>query len=88
MTTLVVSVGGSPEPVLRAVNELKPNRIVWLVSKQTKPSLDGIRDAIEKKPSWQKEICTPNAEDITVTFDAVHEQLGPTLASGVSGPRT
>jgi CRISPR-associated protein (TIGR02710 family) len=80
VTTLVVSVGGSAEPVIRAVSDLKPERIVWLVSEQTRATLESVRAALAVKPSWQKEICTPDAEDITATFDAVHQQLGPTLA--------
>lgn len=64
---LLMSVGGSPEPVICAINRLRPECLCFFVSEEAKGSIDrDIIPCIEQRPERWDQIVTPDQEDLKV----------------------
>jgi len=73
---MVVSVGGTPAPIIFCLNKSKPKYICFFISKQTKKMLDEeILPALNFKPSHFDWIITPNAELLTDCYSHLVKKL-------------
>jgi CRISPR-associated protein (TIGR02710 family) len=82
---MLVSLGGSPEPVCYTLNQQQPAYIVFFVSLQTASEIQDILCDLTYRCQDFDRIVTPAAEDLDACYQAVREQLpGKLLHWGVT----
>ncbi|MEW6374623.1 MAG: TIGR02710 family CRISPR-associated CARF protein, partial [Thermodesulfobacteriota bacterium] len=73
---MVVSVGGTPTPVIHSLSHMKPKYICFFVSKQTKRMLhEEILPNLNFKPLFYDLIMTPNAELLLDCYSVLSSTL-------------
>lgn len=73
---LLISVGGSPDPVVFSINRLRPECLCFFASEETKNIIDvGIIPKMEQPPKRWDQIITPNAEDLLKCCQALLKDL-------------
>lgn len=75
LKTVIVSVGGSPSPVVFSLNKLKPKQILFFVSKNSRKEIQGIVERLEFKPQRIEIIVTVSAENLSECFEILLEKL-------------
>jgi len=76
---MLVSLGGSPEPVLFTLNQQRPAHVVFFVSPQSEAELQTIIKGLDFPCKFDR-IMSPSAEDLGACYRAVREQLPARLA--------
>lgn len=74
--TILISVGGSPQPIIKSLNEQKPDYICFFTSEPTKDSTE--RDVLPNlsfKPRHWDWIVTPNAEGLSECYKEIVTKL-------------
>ena len=71
MKNLVLSVGGTVDPLVKSIELIKPNRVIFIASQETKSNI--IKDVIsltkEREPQYKHQIITlEDAEDLHEAF--------------------
>jgi CRISPR-associated protein (TIGR02710 family) len=77
---MLVSLGGSPEPVLYTLNQQRPEYVLFFVSPQTAPQIQEIIRALSYRCHDFDRIVTPAAEDLGVCYQALRQRLPDILA--------
>jgi len=73
---IVVSVGGTPAPVVFALNQARPEYICFFVSQQTRKMIeDEILPGLEFKPRHYDWITTPNADLLSESYSQLTKKL-------------
>ncbi|WP_305046705.1 TIGR02710 family CRISPR-associated CARF protein [Geoalkalibacter sp.] len=63
--TMLVSVGGSPEPVIFSLNQRRPEYVIYFTSRASRKTVrESIEPALEYKPRDHEIIVTPDEEDL------------------------
>jgi len=69
---LLISVGGSPEPVIYSINELKPECLCFFASAETRSIINNdILPKIVDRPVWMAEVITEDADDLLTCYRAI-----------------
>src|SRR5215510_15851430 len=76
---MLMSLGGSPEPVLFTLNQQRPAYVVFFVSPQSEVELQTIIKGLDF-PHRFACIVSPSAEDLGDCYRALREQLPARLA--------
>lgn len=71
----MVSVGGSPEPIIRLLNSYKPRYVAFFCSKESAQKLYDIIKALEYSPQNYEKIETENAEDILKCYEVLQDEI-------------
>jgi len=78
--TLVVSVGGTPSPIIFALNKAKPDYICFFISEETKKMMEeNILPGLRYQPRHHDWIMTPNPELLSECYGALMKFLPPML---------
>jgi CRISPR-associated protein (TIGR02710 family) len=77
---ILVSLGGSPEPVIHTLNQQQPEYIGFFVSLQTAQEIQEIIRALSYRCRDFDRIVTPSAEDLEACYQALSEALPAMLA--------
>lgn len=73
---ILVSVGGSPQPIIRSLNEQKPEYICFFTSEATKDSTEkDVLPNLSFKPRHWDWIVTPNAEGLSECYKEIVTKL-------------
>lgn len=73
---ILISVGGSPQPIIKSLNEQKPEYICFFTSKATKDSTEkDILPNLTFKPRHWDWILTPNAEGLSECYKEIVTKL-------------
>lgn len=73
---MIVSVGGTPAPIIYSLNHTKPEFICFFVSKQSKKMLEeDILPNLDFKPKYYDLIITPNADLLTDCYANLSKYL-------------
>jgi CRISPR-associated protein (TIGR02710 family) len=72
---LIVPVGGTPEAPRRAIEEVDPTHVAFLVSGQTRSEIDRIEEALARPVPWKRVIETPDSQDLAATYREVAARL-------------
>ncbi len=72
---MIISVGGTPAPIIHSLNKTKPEFICFFVSKETKKMIDEILQNINFKPRHYDWIVTPNAELLSECYFQLVKRL-------------
>ncbi|MDI6754788.1 MAG: TIGR02710 family CRISPR-associated CARF protein [Thermodesulfobacteriota bacterium] len=73
---MVVSVGGTPSPIIFSLNKSKPQYICFFISKQTKKMMeDEILPNLDFKPRHHDWIMTPNADLLSDCYSKLARDL-------------
>jgi CRISPR-associated protein (TIGR02710 family) len=85
---MVVSVGGSPAPIVHSLNQQRPEYIVFFASRQTRGKVEAeIRPALAFRPTDVEVLTTDSAERLVPAFTCVREGVRRCMALwGVAGP--
>ena len=74
--TMVVSVGGTPAPVILSLNKSRPEFICFFISRETKKMLEEeILPRLDFKPRHHDWIVTPNAELLSECYSELTKNL-------------
>jgi len=85
---LIVPVGGTPAAPARAIAEVRPHWIAFVTSPESTGAIEQILDLAGHGPPWRREIQTPDAQDVTLTFRTIAARLPGILAEwGVTWDR-
>ncbi|HEY7490926.1 MAG TPA: TIGR02710 family CRISPR-associated CARF protein [Candidatus Tectomicrobia bacterium] len=76
---MLVSLGGSPEPVLFTLNQQRPAHVVFFVSPQSEVELQMVIKGLDFACTFDR-IVSPSAEDLGACYRALREQLPAKLA--------
>lgn len=77
---ILVSLGGSPEPVIFSLNQQQPEYVLLFVSPETAPQSQDIVRALTYRCQDVDRIVTPTAEDLNVCYSSLRAQLPEKLA--------
>jgi len=73
---ILISVGGSPQPIIKSLNEQKPEYICFFTSEATKNSTDNdILPNLSFKPRHWDWVITPNAEGLSECYKEIVTKL-------------
>ncbi len=72
---MIITVGGTPNPIISSLNEQKPEIIIFFVSKQTKEQVQDILGSLDYKPKGTDLIITESAEDLNICFRTLQNEL-------------
>lgn len=73
---MIVSVGGTPAPIIFSLNRAKPEYICFFVSKETKRMIEGeILPWLDYKPRHHDWIVTPNPEQLSDCYASINKKL-------------
>ncbi|GIX48034.1 MAG: CRISPR-associated protein [Candidatus Tectimicrobiota bacterium] len=82
---MLLSLGGSPEPVIYSLNQQQPAYVLFFVSTETAPQIQDVIRALTYRYADSDRLVTPDAEDLGVCYRVLREQLPAKLAQwGVS----
>lgn len=84
---MLVTLGGTPEPILFSLDRLNPGGVVFFVSEQSAPAVRGILEGLKKPPSRHKVIRTPDPQSFNQCFLALHRGLPGILEEWGIEPR-
>lgn len=76
---LIVSVGGSPDPIIRILNTYKPKYITFFCSKESAQKLYDIIKDLEYSPQNHEKIETEDAEDILKCYEVLKDEIPKVL---------
>lgn len=66
---LLISVGGSSEPVINSINELKPECLCFFASEESRSIINSeILPALKERPAWMAEIVTTDPYDLLACY--------------------
>ncbi len=72
---LLISIGGSPEPVIYSINDLRPECLCFFASEETRPFInDEILPKLNERPVWMGEIITDDANDLLSCYKAINSK--------------
>lgn len=78
--TMVVSVGGTPSPILFSLNKSKPEYVCFFISRQTKKMMEEeIVPQLNFRPRHYDWIMTPNSDLLSDCYGALIKDLPPLL---------
>ena len=60
---LLITVGGSPEPIIFSINTNKPNYVIYFASKETEEDISKIESELSFKPKFTRRIIVSDAND-------------------------
>src|SRR4030042_3508628 len=84
---MIVSVGGTPAPIIFSLNKAKPEYICFFVSKETKRMIDGeILPGLDYKPRHHDWIVTPNGEQLSDCYSSINKKLPDLIEKWEIGP--
>lgn len=72
---ILISLGGAPPPVIKSLNEQKPDFICFLVSGESKKEIQTVLNGLEYRCIHHDWIETPSAEGLSETFKVVYDKL-------------
>ena len=73
---MIVSVGGTPAPIIFSLNKAKSEYICFFVSKDTKGMIEReILPGLDLKPRHYDWIVTPNAEQLSDCYSSINKKL-------------
>lgn len=82
---LIVPVGGSPEPVRKALETARADFVIFVASPQTAPTVEAILASVAHRPSSWRRLVTPDPQSLEITFRKLAADLPPALSEwGVS----
>ncbi len=74
--TIIISVGGSPDPVIYSLNDQKPEYICYYVSSQSRDNVAlKIRPELTFRYREEYFIQTTDAEDMEASFKVLHDEI-------------
>ena len=69
---LLISIGGSPEPVIYSINELKPECLCFFASEESRMLINNeVLPKLTDRPVWMAEIITDDADDLLSCYKAI-----------------
>ena len=77
---MLVSLGGSPEPVMYSLNQQRPAYVLFFVSTETAPQIQDVIRGLSYRYADSDRILTPAAEALGVCYRVLREQLPAKLA--------
>lgn len=77
---LVVPVGGTLEAPLRAIQEVAPRWVAFLVSSETRVQIEQIEARLGRPLQWKRVILTPDPQDLGATYREVETKLRDIVA--------
>ena len=73
---VIISVGGTPSPIIYLLNFIKPKYIIFFASIQSNKTLSqDILDKLEFKPEYIDLIITQSSEDLLICYKKLQEEL-------------
>ena len=72
---MVVSLGGTPAPIIFSLNQSKPEYICFFVSRDTKGIMDEVISSLNIRPKHHDWILTPNPESLSDSYSALRKKL-------------
>jgi CRISPR-associated protein (TIGR02710 family) len=85
---MIVSVGGTPAPIIFSLNRSRPEYICFFISKQTKRMLDEeIIPNLEFKPRHHDWVTTPNADSLSDCYSQLIKHLPELLEKWEINPK-
>ena len=73
---ILISLGGTPAPLIYSLNHQKPDYICFFVSEESKSSIDkDILPRLDFKPKHHDWIVTPSAESLSECFRVISKEL-------------
>lgn len=73
---MILSVGGSPGPIIASVNAQRPERVCFFVSPGSRPAIDdAILPGLDYRPLHHDWIETPDAEDLLACYRVLAREL-------------
>ena len=84
---LLISVGGTPEPIIYSINELKPECLCFFASEETRVIInDEIMPKLTDRPPWMAEIITEDSNDLLTCYRALTSKWGELQRNWRLGP--
>ncbi len=95
-TILFITVGGSPEPIVTAINDLNPNQVIFICSTGSKGSQSLIKDIVSQCKLQEKNhqlVLIDNPDNISEVYDKIVQKIqqtpeGEFLADYTGGTKT
>jgi len=78
---MLLSVGGTPSPLIYALNEEKPAYIIFFVSRESRKKVPEILKELKFEYQALEQICTPSESDLSVAYKALMRELQDKLSS-------
>ncbi len=72
---LLISVGGSPSPIIKSINRFKPQYIIFFASKGSESMISQIRRNITYDYKADDKIVVNDGEDLTASYSVLREKL-------------
>lgn len=83
MTTkaLIISVGGSPNPIIHSINSHDPDYLIYFASAQSRVTVvENIEPALRVRPRDREFIMTPDEQDLHQSVSAIMKRLPEIMA--------
>ena len=77
---LLISLGGSPEPVIYSLNQQRPDYVLFFVSPETASQIQDVLRELNYRVQDFDRIITPSAENLEACYRALRTQLTERLA--------
>ncbi len=77
---LLISLGGSPEPVIYSLNEQRPEYVLFFVSTETAPQIQDVVRELSYHVRDFDRILSPSAEDLETCYRVLRTELPEKLA--------
>ena len=95
-TILFITVGGSPEPIVTAINDLNPNQVIFICSTGSKGSESLVKDIVSQCKLQEKNyqlVLIDNPDNISEVYDKIVQKIqqtpeGEFLADYTGGTKT
>lgn len=85
---MIISLGGTPAPLIFSLNQQKPDYICFFVSEESKDSIDkDILPNLDFKPRHHDWIVTSSVENLSECYRAIFQELPQILKKWKIGPK-
>ena len=68
MKNLVLSVGGTPDPLVKSIEMIKPHKVIFIASQETSSTIKEVRELTSDQQYKEKIITLINSEDLHEVF--------------------
>lgn len=76
LSAMLVSVGGSPQPVIYSLNQQQPQYVIFFASRESRPMVrQVIEPALEYRPLDLHIVVTPDGQDLVVSVAALLNEV-------------
>ncbi len=73
MKNLILSVGGTPDPLVKSIEMIKPHKVIFIASQETSSTIKAVREFTSDQQYKDKIIILTNSEDLHEVFQVGYE---------------